>query len=99
MRIGGGGLKGRKIPDTNLDLRPTTNKAKQGLFNILHNRMEWSECNALDLFSGTGSITFELASRGCKQVTSVDISPKNCAYVRSAAKQLELTNVIIVRSD
>jgi 16S rRNA (guanine966-N2)-methyltransferase len=99
MRIGGGGLKGRKIPDTKLDLRPTTNKAKQGLFNILHNRMEWSECTTLDLFSGTGSITFELASRGCKQVTSVDINPKNCGYVRSAAKDLALTNVIIVRSD
>jgi 16S rRNA (guanine(966)-N(2))-methyltransferase RsmD len=82
-----------------MDLRPTTAKAKQGLFNILNNRVQWENCIALDLFSGTGSLTYELASRGCKQVTSVDISPQNCGYIRASAKQLNLNNVIIVRSD
>lgn len=100
MRITGGGLKGRNISDKKFDnTRPTTNKAKQGLFNILNNRVDWPTCNALDLFSGTGSIAFEMASRGCMQITSVDISPKNCFSIRSTAKQLGLTNFITVRSD
>jgi len=99
MRINAGGLKGRNIPDKASELRPTTNKAKQGLFNILTNRVEWDNCNTLDLFSGTGSLSFELASRGVKQVTSVDISPKNCGFIRSTAQQLGLSNIIIVRSD
>jgi 16S rRNA (guanine966-N2)-methyltransferase len=99
MRIGGGNLKGRKVPDTKLNLRPTTNRAKQGLFNILHHRLNWEECNALDLFSGTGSITYELASRGCKEVTSVDISSGNCNFIRNNSKQFQLHNIIIVRSD
>jgi len=99
MYIGGGNLKGRKVPDTKLNLRPTTNRAKQGLFNILNNRLDWVECSALDLFSGTGSITYELASRGCKEVTSVDISSSNCNFIRTNAKQFQLSNIIIVRSD
>jgi 16S rRNA (guanine(966)-N(2))-methyltransferase RsmD len=99
MYIGGGNLKGRKVPDTKLHLRPTTNRAKQGLFNILHHRLDWAQCKALDLFSGTGSITYELASRGCKEVTSVDISSANCNFIRTNAKQFQLDNVIIVRSD
>lgn len=99
MYIGGGNLKGRKVPDTKLHLRPTTNRAKQGLFNILHHRVEWGECSALDLFSGTGSITYELASRGCKDVTSVDISSSNCGFIRTNIKQFKLNNIIIVRSD
>ena len=99
MRIGGGNLKGRKVPDAKLNLRPTTNRAKQGLFNILHHRLNWEECKALDLFSGTGSITYELASRGCISVTSVDISSSNCNFIRNNAKQFGLSNVMIVRSD
>jgi len=99
MRITGGGLRGRNIPDKAKNLRPTTNRAKQGLFNILHHRVDWSTCKTLDLFSGTGSISFELASRGSEQVTSVDISSQNCNFIRNTAKQLGLTNIIIVRSD
>jgi 16S rRNA (guanine966-N2)-methyltransferase len=99
MYIGGGNLKGRKVPNTKLNLRPTTNRAKQGLFNILHHRLDWEQCSALDLFSGTGSITYELASRGCKDVTSVDISSSNCNFIRNNIKQFQLSNIIIVRSD
>lgn len=99
MRITGGGLKGRKISDKELKLRPTTNKAKQGLFNILNNRLQWDLCNSLDLFSGTGSLAFEMASRGSRQVTAVDINPKNCHNIRDIAKQLGLNNVISIRSD
>lgn len=99
MYIGGGNLKGRKVPNTKLHLRPTTNRAKQGLFNILHHRVDWPQCSALDLFSGTGSIAYELASRGCKDVTAVDISNSNCNFIRTNAKQFQLSNIITVRSD
>lgn len=99
MRISGGNLKGRNIPGKKLDLRPTTNRAKQGLFNILHHRLDWTQCTALDLFSGTGSITYELASRGCVQVTAVDISSQNCIFIRNNLKNFGLNNVITVRSD
>ena len=99
MRITGGNLKGRNIPGKKLNLRPTTNRAKQGLFNILHHRVDWPQCTALDLFSGTGSITYELASRGCQQVTSVDISTQNCSFIRTNLKNFGLNNAFIVRSD
>jgi 16S rRNA (guanine966-N2)-methyltransferase len=99
MYIGGGDLKGRAVPSKYLPIRPTTGKAKQGLFNILQNHFNWDECEALDLFCGTGSLTYELASRGCKQVTAVDISNGCCNFVRKNIKHFELTNVITVRSD
>src|ERR1700739_3305801 len=99
MYIGGGNLKGRKVPNTKLHLRPTTNRAKQGLFNILHHRVDWQQCSALDLFSGTGSIVYELASRSCINVTAVDISNSNCHFIRTNAKQFNLSNIVTVRSD
>jgi 16S rRNA (guanine966-N2)-methyltransferase len=110
--IGGGDLKGRAVPSKYLPIRPTTGKAKQALFNILNNLVDekrsgsddpgvnyWEECVALDLFCGTGSLTYELASRGCKKVTAVDISNGCCNFVRKNVKHFELTNVVIVRSD
>jgi 16S rRNA (guanine(966)-N(2))-methyltransferase RsmD len=99
MYIGGGDLKGRAVPSKYLPIRPTTGKAKQALFNILQNHFDWEQCDALDLFCGTGSLTYELASRGCKQVTAVDISNGCCNFVRKNVKHFELNNVITVRSD
>jgi len=92
-------LKGRAVPSKYLPIRPTTGKAKQGLFNILNNHFTWEECEALDLFCGTGSLTYELASRRCKQVTAVDISSGCCNFVRKNIKHFGLTNVITARSD
>jgi len=99
MRITGGGLKGRTLPNKRLSLRPTTNRAKQGLFNILNHRLDWNTCTSLDLFSGTGSLTFELASRGCIHITSVDINSLHCKLLHQGVKQLGLNNIVIVRSD
>lgn len=113
MYIGGGDLKGRAVPSKYLPIRPTTGKAKQGLFNILQNhfnadvigqhqdihRHGWGECEALDLFCGTGNLTYDLASRGCKQVTAVDISNGCCNFVRKNIKHFNLNNVTVVRSD
>ena len=65
MRIISGKYKSRRIQiPANLQARPTTDFAREGLFNVLHNRVDWEETEELDLFSGTGSIDLELVSRG-----------------------------------
>ena len=73
MRIISGTHKGRRlIAPSNLPVRPTTDFAKEALFNILRSRLYFDEITVLDLFSGTGNISFEFASRGVPSLTSVD---------------------------
>ena len=68
MRIIGGILKGKQlIAPKNLPVRPTTDFAKEGLFNILNNKIDFDEITVLDLFTGTGNMAFEFASRGAKK--------------------------------
>ena len=76
MRIISGTHKGRRLiaPNT-LPVRPTTDRAKEALFNILENRYFFDGKNVLDLFSGTGNIAFEFASRGCEKILTVDNNP------------------------
>jgi 16S rRNA (guanine966-N2)-methyltransferase len=81
MRIIGGRLKGLRLnPPNNLPVRPTTDLAKEALFNILLNQVEFEDITVLDLFSGTGNISLEFASRGAAQVTSVDRS-QQCVFI------------------
>jgi 16S rRNA (guanine966-N2)-methyltransferase len=95
MRIIGGELKGRLFnPGKNFKARPTTDFARENLFNILNNTINFEETKVLDLFAGTGSISFEFASRGCKSVTSVEIDHVHYAFISSVTKQLKLENVI-----
>ena len=76
MRIVSGKYKGRAInPPRNLRARPTTDFAKENLFNVLGNLVDFEQCDVLDLFAGTGSISYEFASRGARSVTSVEIEP------------------------
>ncbi|WP_053993018.1 RsmD family RNA methyltransferase [Mangrovimonas sp. TPBH4] len=73
MRIISGQFKGRRItPPKKLPVRPTTDMAKEALFNILNNLYYFDEISVIDLFSGTGSISYEFASRGTEQITAVD---------------------------
>ena len=73
MRIISGTHKGRRFnPPKGLPVRPSTVFAKEGLFNILNNRLSFYDLKALELFAGTGNISFELASRGAKEITAVD---------------------------
>ena len=73
MRIISGAFKGRKLePPKKLPVRPTTDMAKESLFNILNNLFYFDEVSVLDLFSGTGNISLEFASRGAQDITSVD---------------------------
>lgn len=100
MRIINGIHKGRKInPPKNLPVRPTTDFAKESLFNILNNHVEFDELKVLDLFCGTGNITFEFASREAIDITSVDSSPACCDFVRKTISDFKMTQVKVVKSD
>ena len=92
MRIISGKHQRRKItPPRDLPVRPTTDFAKEALFNILANSIEsYSTLNILDLYSGTGSISLEFASRGAKLVTSVDSNIKCVRFVKTTSEELEL---------
>jgi 16S rRNA (guanine(966)-N(2))-methyltransferase RsmD len=100
MRIISGSLKGRRInPPTNLPVRPTTDLAKESLFNILNNHVDFEKINALDLFSGTGSISLELISRGCISVTSVDMNFKCTDFIKKTALVFKVNNLHIVKTN
>ena len=74
----------------NLPVRPTKDMAKEALFNILNNRYYFPDVKVLDLFAGTGNISFEFASRGVAQVTAVDMEAGCVSYIDKISKQLEL---------
>tara|TARA_B100000925_G_C21983570_1_gene463453 strand:+ start:846 stop:1370 length:525 start_codon:yes stop_codon:yes gene_type:complete len=91
MRIIGGSHKGRIIEkNKNLKLRPTTEIAKEALFNILDNRYFFENKNVLDLFSGTGSISFEFASRGVKSILAIDKNIKSINFINQISLKLDL---------
>ncbi|MCE1200220.1 MAG: RsmD family RNA methyltransferase [Marinilabiliales bacterium] len=95
MRIIGGELKGRQIqPGKNFKARPTTDFARENLFNILANRVDFEELSVLDLFAGTGSISYEFASRGCKSVTSVELDAVHMGFINRSIQQLNLEKCI-----
>ncbi|MDR1729142.1 MAG: 16S rRNA (guanine(966)-N(2))-methyltransferase RsmD [Prevotellaceae bacterium] len=95
MRIVSGKFKGRRFsPPKNLKARPTTDIAKESLFNILNNMIAFEEISVLDMFAGTGSISFEFASRGCRNITALEINPVNYAFMQKIIRELEMGNVI-----
>ncbi|MFT7101466.1 MAG: 16S rRNA (guanine966-N2)-methyltransferase [Bacteroidia bacterium] len=100
MRIISGYHKGRTIrAPKNLPVRPTTDMAKEGLFNILNNWVDFDELNVLDLFCGTGNISFEFVSRGVESVTCVDSSSKCAAFVKSTFDELKFESGTIMKAD
>ncbi len=102
MRIIGGTFKGRKFfpPAKNWPTRPTTDFAKEGLFNILTNHFYFEELKVLDLFGGTGNHSYEFISRGCEDVTYVDRFGACVAFVKQTAKKLNIEDKIkIFRAD
>ncbi len=100
MRIIGGALKGLRLnPPKNLPVRPTTDLAKEALFNILQNQIEFDNIKVLDLFCGTGNITYEFASRGADQVIAVDRSIHCINYVKDTARQHGLTQIKTYKAD
>lgn len=79
--------------------RPTTDFAKENIFNVLENFVNWETVDALDLFSGTGSIGFELLSRGCKRVVAVEKNATHYAFIKKVSTQLNDANYFPVRGD
>ena len=98
FRIISGRWKAKKISaPKNFDVRPTTDFAKEALFSILENRFDLEFCSTLDLFAGIGSITLELASRDCQDITSVEFNPKHCAFINTTAAELDMAIQINVQ--
>lgn len=100
MRIITGKYKGRRfdVPRT-FKARPTTDFAKENLFNVLNGYIDLDGAMALDLFAGTGSISLELLSRGCAQVISVEKDRDHHAFISQCLKKLDDSNGIVIRGD
>nr|AIF26856.1 hypothetical protein [uncultured bacterium fosmid pJB135F11] len=100
MRVITGKYKGRHfdVPRT-FKARPTTDFAKENLFNVLQRYIDFEDAAALDLFSGTGSITLELLSRGCSRVISVEKDPLHYAFINRFVQQLQDLAAVPVRGD
>jgi len=101
MRIIGGEWGGRRIsPPAKMPYtRPTTDIAKEGLFNVIENNLDLTECDTLDLFGGTGSISYELASRGAKQLTVVEKDSAMYEFIRKTGTALGMINARIIKMD
>ncbi|MFZ4521307.1 MAG: 16S rRNA (guanine(966)-N(2))-methyltransferase RsmD [Bacteroidales bacterium] len=100
MRIISGKYRGRRLqPSVNLPVRPTTDFAKEGLFNILNNMIDFEELKVLDLFAGTGSIAFEFLSRGAIEVTAVDSNPRCVDFIKKTAETFGADNIQAVKSN
>ncbi|MBA3970705.1 MAG: RsmD family RNA methyltransferase [Bacteroidetes bacterium] len=100
MRIIHGTHKGRLVhPPKNLPVRPTTDFAKESIFNILNNHFEFDGLKILDLFCGTGNISYEFASRGCGEVTCVDSSYHCCDFIKKTAASFKMDAIRVVKSD
>jgi 16S rRNA (guanine966-N2)-methyltransferase len=101
MRIISGTHGGRRIkPPTNMPYtRPTTDIAKEGLFNILQNQLDFENITTLDLFGGTGCISYELASRGVPDLTIVEMDNKMYDFIRSTATTLQFQNFKVIKSE
>lgn len=100
MRIITGQFKGRHfdIPRT-FKARPTTDFAKENIFNVLNGYIDFDGITALDLFAGTGSISLELVSRGCKEVVSVEKDRDHVRFIADCMKKINVENDILIRGD
>ncbi len=100
MRIVSGKYRGRIInPPKNLRARPTTDFAKENIFNVLTNMVDLDECDVLDLFAGTGSITYEFASRGARSVTSVEINSVHYNFIRGVVRELDMKDIYVLKAN
>ncbi|RAR73923.1 16S rRNA (guanine(966)-N(2))-methyltransferase RsmD [Flavobacterium aciduliphilum] len=99
MRIISGTYKGRRInPPTKLPVRPTTDMSKEALFNILNNYFNFSSLTLLDLFAGTGNISYEFASRGCLSSTCVDADVGCVQFIKKTASEFDFP-ITVLKSD
>ena len=100
MRIIGGRHGGRKFhPPVNMPARPTTDFAKEGLFNIIQNNLDIESLKTLDIFGGTGSISYELASRGCTDLTLVEQDHTTVQFIKKTIETLQFENFKVLKMD
>jgi 16S rRNA (guanine(966)-N(2))-methyltransferase RsmD len=101
MRIVSGIYKGKIFtpPKKKFSARPTTDIAKEGLFNIINNYFNFEDISVLDLFAGTGSISFEFASRGCTNIHLVENNPQHLFFIRKVISELNLKNIVSIRQN
>ncbi|MFW5757287.1 MAG: 16S rRNA (guanine(966)-N(2))-methyltransferase RsmD [Bacteroidota bacterium] len=100
MRIIGGKNQRKQIfAPVKLPVRPTTDMAKEALFNILNNYFDFEEISVLDLFAGTGNISYEFASRGAREVVSVDQNKMCTNFIKETADNLHLPNIKVIKTD
>ena len=100
MRIITGKYKGRhfEIPRS-FKARPTTDFAKENIFNVLSGYVDFDGATALDLFAGTGSISLEMLSRGCSQVVSVEADRDHARFISECVRKLQVDNHVLIRGD
>ena len=99
MRIISGKHKSKRLSaPKKLPVRPTTDMSKEALFNIINNHYHFNQVNVLDLFSGTGNISYEFGSRGTENITAVDKNHGCVAFIDKTAKELELP-IDVIKSD
>jgi len=100
MRIVSGTHKSRRItPPAGLLVRPTTDMAKESLFNIMNNRIDFEETTVLDLFAGTGNISYEFASRGAKEILCIELNPKCAAFIQQTAEKLGFKGISVIKTN
>ena len=100
MRIISGSHKSKRFTaPKNLPVRPTTDMAKEGLFNILNNRYYFDEIRVLDLFSGTGNIAYEFASRGSEEIFCVDKNHNCIRFIQQTAQELNFDTISTIQAD
>lgn len=100
MRIISGTHKGRQVNlPAAFKLRPTTDRARESLFNILNNIMPFEDLRVLDLFAGSGSISYEFASRGASAVHAVELRKKHASFIRSTSRSMDLAGIKVFSFD
>lgn len=100
MRIVGGRNRRRNIlPPPNFRARPTTDFAKENLFNVINNYFDFEGLEVLDLFSGTGSISYEFASRDAARVVSVEMNPVHHKFIQDMARELKYPQLTAIRTN
>lgn len=95
------GKYGRRRFDVpkNITARPTTDFARENLFNVLENIIDFEGKTALDLFAGTGAVSLEFASRGCREVKAVEQAPVQVSFIRSVVEKLGDTSLRVIKGD
>lgn len=100
MRIISGKYRSKRISaPKNLPVRPTTDMAKEGIFNVINNSFYFENMVILDLFSGTGNVAYEFASRGAKAVTCVDNNYHCTSFIKSMVAEMEFDQISVLKSD